>query len=199
MENELATLKQRWLASKSFADEQAYLAAQVRLAGAPFVFLDPDGTFNSWLAVVVRGQTGVIYATQCAGVATEQRLVEGYLVPLGGWKYDVDNGRIELAPLTQVFHQDDACMWSWQGSALPVERLAMLTRLIEEIPFWRCRLNGLPAEAGSSAVPGPPAVAGSDSKHALHLDLARSDEIAEAWIPVETPHGPGVLLYKNCD
>jgi hypothetical protein len=37
------------------------------------------------------------------------------------------------------------------------------------------------------------------SKYPLRIDPARIDEIAEAWIPVETPDGPGVLLYKNCD
>ena len=33
----------------------------------------------------------------------------------------------------------------------------------------------------------------------LRLDLERVSEIAEAWIPVQTADGPGVLLYDNCD
>jgi hypothetical protein len=174
-------LRERWLASGSFVDEQAYLAARVQSGNVRFVFLDPDGTLESWLAVVVGSQTGVVYATQCEGVATKQRFVEGYLVLLGGSKYDPDGGMIDPAPLTEVFHKDGACIWSWQGRELPGERFAKLDKLIEEIPYWRCGLDG------------------SDDKCHLRIDKDRVEQVAEAWIPVETPDGPGVLLYKNCD
>jgi hypothetical protein len=33
----------------------------------------------------------------------------------------------------------------------------------------------------------------------MTIDKDRIDQIAEAWIPVETTDGPGVLLYQNCD
>jgi len=166
----------------SFAEEQAELTRRVERDEARFVFLDPDGTLPDWLFLVVRRSTGIVYGTQCAGVAVEQRLVEGYLVPLGGFKFDVDEDLIELDPFRDVFHQDGNCQWSWTGAALPPERRIMLDRLVEAIPYWRCEVTGATSE-----------------KTPLRIDAARIDEIAEAWIPVETPDGPGVLLYKNCD
>jgi hypothetical protein len=33
----------------------------------------------------------------------------------------------------------------------------------------------------------------------LRLDRSRFNEITEAWVPVQTPHGPGVLCFENCD
>lgn len=143
------------------------------------VQLDPDGTLDPWLAVVIRYSTGVAYANQCAGVATENRMVEGYLQLLGGAQCDVD--RVRVAPLMEVFHDGDACKYAWRGQQLPAERLARLEKLVGEIPYWTTHLES------------------SDSKQPLRLDKSRIDEIAEAWIPVETPDGAGVLVYKNCD
>lgn len=181
LESELGALKQKWLATGSFADEQAYLAARVRSETVRFVYLDPDGTLHEWLALVVRHETGVVYGTQCAGIATEQRLVEGYLCVLGGQGYDVDSSSIEIAALGDIFHEGDSCKWGWKGRDLPSEQLARLSRLVENIPYWHCSLAGL------------------DEKLQLRLDVSRIEEIAEAWIPVETPDGLGVLLYENCD
>lgn len=181
MEYDLNALKERSLSTGLFADEQAYLAALTQSPQVRSIFIDPDGTLPLWLGVVVRAETGVIYATQCAGVATEQRLVQGFYVPLGGSKYDVDAGYIELASFNDVFHDHGACHWNWTGTALPKERLNTLSRLVEEISYWsssaECR----------------------DHKYQLRLDRSRISEIAEAWIPVHTPDGPGVLLYDNCD
>lgn len=165
----------------TFADEQAYLAACIRNRASRLVYLDPDGTFHGWLAVVVRRDTGVIYGTQCAGVATEQRFVEGYLIPLGGSKYENDEGSIEIDALTEIFHEDGWCKYCWRGRELPLDRLARLGNLLQTIPYWHCDLDA------------------HDSKHPLRIDQSRIDELAEAWIPVETPDGPGVLLYQNCD
>lgn len=180
-EDALSALKQRWLTTGSFADEQAYLAARVRLNDVRFVYLDPDGTAPEWLTLVMRSDTGVVYGTQCAGLATEQRFVEGYLVLLGGSKYNLDDGPIDVPALRDVFHEGDACKWGWAGSVLPSERQAQLSRLVEGIPYWQCDMH----EPGR--------------KYSISLDTARLAEVAEAWIPVRTPDGPGVLLYQNCD
>jgi Family of unknown function (DUF6210) len=179
--DDLSALKQRWLTSGSFKDEQAFLAARVRLEDVRFVYLDPDGTLTEWIAIVIRRETGVVYGTQCAGVATEQRFIEGYLIPVAGAKYDVDEGNIEVGPFRALFHDQDACKWSWSGRALPSERLALLKNLLETIPYWCCNLDG------------------DDQKHRIRIDEACVEEIAEAWIPVHTPDGPGVLLFQNCD
>lgn len=165
-----------------FEEEQAELARRVARDELKCVFIDPDGTLPDWLFVVVRGNTGVVYGTQCAGVACEQRLVEGYLVPLGGARFDDAGESIELDSFRDAFHNEEGyCRYAWTGAALPAERMAQLARLVETVPYWRCDRSG------------------SGSKSALALDAARVEEMAEAWIPVETPDGAGVLLYKNCD
>lgn len=180
-EDRVDALRKTWLKTGSFEDEQAYLAARVRAGHVRFVYLDPDGTCPEWLVLVVRHETGVIYGTQCAGVATDQRFIEGYLVPNGGSKYDVDEGGIQIRSLQEVFHEQEGCRWNWTGRALPPERFALLRKLVEGIAYWCCSLDG------------------QDRKQPLRIDTARLVQLAEAWIPVETPDGPGVLLYKNCD
>jgi len=142
MESELDALKRQWLATRSFEDEQAYLAARVRLDDVVSVFLDPDGTLEPWLAAVIRKGTGVVYATQCAGVSTEQRLVEGYVVLLGGRKYHAADEKIDLSSLTDIFHQGEACMWHWRGNDLPPERLQKLKLLVQQILYWRSGAEG---------------------------------------------------------
>jgi hypothetical protein len=179
MEGELKKLKEKWLASGLFIDEHEYLLEKIRVGEADFVSLDQDGTAGAWLAVVVRRETGVVYGNQCAGVSCLQWRVEGYLVPLSGWKRE-DGGKIDFDLLNGVFHEGDTCRYDWTGRNLPVERLEKLNELIGELSYWR----------SSSRHP---------DKYAIHVDMDRIDEIAEAWIPVETPDGPGVLIYENCD
>lgn len=181
IEKGLSTLKQQWLATGSFRDEQAYLAARIRTKDARIVYLDPDGTLTEWIAIVIRCKTGVVYGTQCAGVATEERFIEGYLILVGGSKYDADEGKLEVGPFVDVFHKNGGCQCGWIGRGLPPERQALLSRLVESIPYWRVGLDG------------------SDQKDRLRIDPACVEQLAEAWIPVLTPDGPGVLLYQNCD
>lgn len=178
--DDLNALKQKWLASGDFSHEQTYLTALLRSGSVRSVFLDPDGTLPLWLGVVVRAETGILYATQCGGVSAEQRLIQGYFVPLGGAKYDVDSGDIELDPFSVLFHRDDACQWNWRGSDMPKDRLEALGLLVHEIPYWSSTED-------------------HDVKSQIQIDHSRIPELAEAWIPVQTPDGPGVLLYKNCD
>lgn len=142
------------------------------------VDLDPDGTFpEDWMAVVIRHPTGVVYINQSAGVACQQRKVEGYLVPLGSTAFDVDSPHPTGDQLIAIFHDGDKCMWPWTGADVPEDRIERLAGLVAHLAFWSHE-RGL----------GP-----------LELDLSRRDEIAEAWIPVLTPDGPAVLIYQNCD
>lgn len=53
--------------------------------------------------------TGVVYQQQCAGVACDQREVEGFLVPLGGYKLDADEGLVDPDAFTAVFHEGRWC------------------------------------------------------------------------------------------
>jgi hypothetical protein len=166
-----------------FIEEQNELYARVQREEVRVVEVDPDGTMlEDWLAVVIRHPTGVVYSHQCAGVACEHRLAEGYLVMLGRAPYGIDEPPIHSDELIQVFHNGDACMYHWAGNDLPDERIAWLEKLVRRIPYWA-------HEAGN-----PLGV-----RAALELDFERREDIAEAWIPVITPDGPGVLIYENCD
>ena len=178
---EIKKLYNLWQESGSFLDEQNYLKARVRHQQARFVYLDPDETWGSWVMVVIRFPTGIIYGTQCAGTGTLQRYVEGYLVPSAGIKFQPLVGKVNSKHLREVFHQGSNCVWSWTGNNLPDNQREILAKLVSEIPYWQ--QHGLESE----------------TRGCLNLDLSRTDEIAEAWIPVQTLDGDGVLLFDNCD
>ena len=38
-----------------------------------------------------------------------------------------------------------------------------------------------------------------DERAFLELDATRLDELTEAWVPVHTAYGPGVLVFANSD
>jgi len=162
---------------------QADLSSRIADGQLRYVFLDPDGTSPPWAAVIIESQTGVVYANQCGGIRCDERLAEGYLVPLSGLKVNVDDGPIDPSELTTVFHQGRACCYNWATSRVPDDRVERLRELVAAIPFWSCRHR-----AGDE-----------DSRTALRLDDARLEEICEAWVPVVTTEGPGVLVYQNCD
>ncbi len=167
----------------AFIEEQNELYARVHRGELRVVDVDPDGTLpENWMGVLVRYPTGVAYTNQSAGVACQQRSVEGYLVLLGRAAFEVDDRPVETDELIGVFHDGEACMWPWTGDDVPEERVKWLARLVARIPYWA-------HEAGNPLGVRAP----------LELDLERRDEIAEAWIPVITPDGPGVLIHSNCD
>jgi hypothetical protein len=175
--DDLDSLERKWKDSGSFEDEQAYLRGKVASGGVRYVTLNPDGSWNPWIAVVVKARVGVVYETQCAGTGCDQRLVEGFLVPLGGLRVVPDHGQINTDLLTEVFHEGKACVYSWCGDRLPADRLERLERLIEDIPYWPVLHKPTP----------------------LKFDSSRIKELAEGWIPVVTPEGAGVLVFDNCD
>lgn len=175
----LRDAERAWRTTGSYEDEQSYLRARLLTGAARRVFLDPDGTFGRWLGVVVRQATGVVYEQQCACVTTDERLVEGFHVPLGGAGYAVALG-MDCASLTTVFHtgQDSGPRIS---TNLNAAQLGRLQSAVGSIACWATTRRG------------------GDVRGRLQVDLTRLNEVAEAWIPVETPLGSGVLLYENCD
>ncbi|GAA4056435.1 DUF6210 family protein [Actinomadura miaoliensis] len=136
-----------------------------------YVFLDPDGTADVWLYVVVEAPTGVFYQQQYGGTACRQGQVEGYLVPV----YGLD----ALNALRTLFEQHFRGAGTWNHSWSPEER-DRLRDGVEGVTFWAC--DGW-----------------TEEPHALKLDESRMAEADEAWIPVLTPDGPGVLLWFNSD
>ncbi|NUP09165.1 MAG: hypothetical protein HOW73_24200 [Polyangiaceae bacterium] len=147
------------------------------------VILDPDGTWlPKWLVVVVRAATGVVYHQQCCGVVCDQRRVQGFLVPLGGLKLGADAGMIDPAEFEAVFHEGEACVWGAANNALPAARLAQLRQLVLSVPYWT---------AGSDGE--------TEACRGIELDDSRLEQLTEAWVPVLTPDGPGILMWSNCD
>jgi hypothetical protein len=138
-----------------------------------YVFLDPDGMEGGtgWLYVVVRAQTGVFYQQQYGGTACRQGQVEGFLVPVFGPD--------SLARLRELFeghfHGAGTRNYQWRD-----EELDSLRGSVQGICYWAC--DGL-----------------SETPHALQLDEQQLRDADEAWIPVLTPDGPGVLVWFNSD
>jgi hypothetical protein len=152
------------------------------------VFLNPDGTLPSLFGVIIEYPTGVRYEHQCAGTECALRETEGYFVPLGGLRFDPEHGVIDPQQLTELFHERNGCVWGGQPwnlppntPMLPPERLDRLKALVESIPYWSSD------------------EAGSEQRTHLRLDETRLGELLEAWVPVVTPDGPGVLVWDNCD
>ncbi|MET9228231.1 DUF6210 family protein [Lentzea sp. NPDC003310] len=116
------------------------------------VFLDPDGTQQDWLYVVVRARTGVLYEQQHGGTENRLDAVEGFLVPLQSVP--------ALAELRALFKR---------------RRLQDLRAVVAKALYW------------------------TDEPVPLRLDESREAEVAEAWVPVVTPDGSGVLMWHNSD
>jgi hypothetical protein len=123
--------------------------------------------------VLVHAATGVTYDTQCAGYACEQRSAEGFLVPV--W------------PPAAVMALDRWFKVRFRGHCHTPERdwtpenAEQLAKLLADI---ECDSRDAHGEYRPTA---------------LTLDRSRLDECVEAWIPVHTPFGPGVLLRENSD
>jgi hypothetical protein len=164
-----------------FHEKQRQLSDRIEKGELRVVFLDPDGSYDGWLSVVVEAPTGVAYQTQCAGVGNDLRQVEGYLVPVNGAQFDTEEGWLTIPPFTAVFHEGTSCFYDWIGHELPAQRLDQLCALVREVPYWQ----------------NPPS--GDTTRNRLEFDHTRLEEVCEGWIPVITPDGPGVLVFKNCD
>ncbi|XVU27232.1 DUF6210 family protein [Actinoplanes sp. CA-054009] len=134
------------------------------------VSLDPDGLAG--LCVLVAAPTGVVYHHQYGGTACRQGQQEGFLVPLAAFS--------ALDELREIFevHLDSVGTWNYQW---PDEELDHLRRVVSDVSYWT-------SDDGRSEEPKP-----------LTLDESRLRDVDEAWIPVETPDGPGILIWPNSD
>jgi hypothetical protein len=137
------------------------------------VFLDPDSTIKDYLGVIIRHASGVIYSQQCGCTSTELRDVEGYYVPISGEPVR-DEGRYSIIMnLVSVFHQNKKNM----GHPISADQRKQLKLVVESIPWWDA----------------------DENRAHLKLDDNRLDEVTEAWVPILTPDGPGILTWPNCD
>jgi hypothetical protein len=139
----------------------------------PYVFLNPDGAEDLGLNLIVEHPTGVLYGQQCAGLLTELRTVEGFLIPVGG----PDAARRFYDWSRRTFRGSGHPPIAWTE-----DRIRELAGLVAQVPCWMTDPGGE-----------------SDERHFLVLDEGRLDECVEAWIPVKSPYGRGVLVLENSD
>ncbi|MGW2839898.1 DUF6210 family protein [Streptomyces sp. NPDC001493] len=146
--------------------------AAVGPGGRRQVFLDPAETDNGWAFVVVAAETGVVYQNQCGGTACLQFTQEGYLLPLFGT--DVAKDISEFFVVEFEGSGARGCDW-------PPHLLDRLRTAVSELHVY--------GSANRDDVwPAP-----------LVLDESRLAETDEAWVPVLTPDGPGILVWLNSD
>ncbi|MFF4568960.1 DUF6210 family protein [Streptomyces sp. NPDC001410] len=137
------------------------------------IFLDPDGsgTDQGWAFLIVAAKTGVVYEVQGGGVGCVQYAQEGYLIPLFGRGLDEELKEIFVGELKG----QGARQLDW-----PVELLDRLRGAVAFHVYGSANRDDL--------FPTP-----------LALDETRLAEVDEAWVPVVTPDGPGVLVWENSD
>jgi hypothetical protein len=136
-----------------------------------FVFLNPDGTQDFGLLAIVASTTGIIYAHQCGGYNNELRKLEGFAVPLGIYAEN---------KLVNFFRKKYR---GYPPTEMSVTDLEELAHIVSQIPFWKT------SEHDSS----------EDKSKYIELDVNRSHELTEGWLPIRTIYGLGVLLFKNSD
>ncbi|MFJ8622767.1 DUF6210 family protein [Kitasatospora sp. NPDC093550] len=136
------------------------------------VHLDPDGCGGGWVFVIVAALTGVVYQAQCGGHSCAQEEQEGYLLPLYGTDLDAELNELFVGELRG---------WGHRGRVWPPESLARLRCAVGELGVYPSGRHDEPCPTW------------------LVLDESRLADLAEAWVPVLTPHGPGVLVWENSD
>lgn len=150
-------------------------AEQTQFRGTPElpeVFVNPSAfLLHPWMAVICEAQTGVRYTNQTSGVRCLPRTAEGYYVPV----FDAR----ALAELRAVFEDD----LQEQGALGGPE---VLNPYVERI-------------RGAVSLVRMDSSTGGPSEARLKLDDSRLAEADEAWIPVITADGPGVLIWENSD
>ncbi|MET9226436.1 DUF6210 family protein [Lentzea sp. NPDC003310] len=144
-----------------------------------YVSLNLDDTSGDWLYVVIEAETGVHYLLQYGGTACRQGDVQGYLVPL-------EEVSAELQALCTLFEVDYGGAGKW-NHGWPEEERVKLREIVDTIEYNQVvRYGAAPHEY-------------HEEQHPLRLDESRMREADEAWIPVITPDGPGILVWCNSD
>lgn len=130
-----------------------------------------DYSNDAWLAVLVHSSTGVAYKHQTGGFASTPRVLESYYLPLF-------NGEA-LHALRAIFEDALGGAGTHRLPEFPADLMPQLQSSVSLIHM------------ASSIEPF--------AEVALVVDQARVAEIDEAWVPVITPDGQGVLIWQNSD
>lgn len=137
-----------------------------------YIPINADGMLGDYLLLIVLAPTHIYYTHQCGGYSCDQKRAEGFLVPVG-----VAN---DLERLNHWFELTfggfcmDASVWD-------AKKTESLARIIAKIQCWHSDEEG------------------NDQVHYLKLDRSRMSECIEAWIPVLSPYGAGILVLANSD
>ncbi|MFF4989431.1 DUF6210 family protein [Streptosporangium saharense] len=137
------------------------------------VFIDPTDALGQagYFFVIVEAPTGIVYQQQYGGTACRMGEREGYLVPLVG-----EDG------LRHVFEVTLKGAGARFGD-LPDDVSNKIRAMVGEVTFWKSNET---SEGDEITAP-------------LMVDESRLDEMDEAWIPVITLDGPGILTWPNSD
>jgi hypothetical protein len=122
------------------------------------------------MAVIVEASTGITYENQTGGTACLPRRMEGYYVPAY-----VERG---LQALRAVFEVSLGGAGTHRG--LPADVLEEIRAAVSLLVMMSSTRSGHP-------------------EMRIALDESRFYEIDEAWVPVTTPDGPGILTWENSD
>ncbi|MGW1995230.1 DUF6210 family protein [Embleya sp. NPDC001921] len=130
---------------------------------------------HDWLFVVLEAPTGTVYHLQTCGTSCVQSEVEGHLVPL--------QAPDSYAALNDLFVREFA------GTGGPRTWTPVhLSALRAAVAPIRLPLGTAPTFF-DLGYPGTP----------VHVDESRLSEATEAWIPVTTEFGNGILVWPNSD
>lgn len=139
-----------------------------------------------FIGLILHAPTGVIYEHQFGGTGCWHDGIEGYFVPVSRAEIDPDadvyspsRHELDTDLLKAVFHHPDdpdRC-WACSAADLPDENVERLAALIDLLCYY----------------------GGGYEMRQFELDRLRLADGREAYVPVLTPDGPGLLVWNNCD
>jgi hypothetical protein len=147
---------------------------------AHYVLLNPDGVSTFGLAVIVKATTGVVYGNECDGLSADLRKQEGFLVPVHSVDVRSDGDELNVERALRAFFEDEFKGHPYDRELWTPVRTDRLAELVSRVPMWRTSEH-----------------LERDDRLYLALDRDQLEEATEAWVPVLTPHGPGVLVFEN--
>ncbi|GIH93775.1 DUF6210 family protein [Planobispora siamensis] len=153
------------------------------MADKRYIYLDTSilGGLEDQLRLVIEAPTDVVYWNQYGGYSCLHGYVEGFIMP-------ILPGPGVLAELRDVFenvlggHGTNGSGFTWGPGVLERVRAAVAD----------IGMQGLTHDRHDRSWPGP-------YDCALRVDEDRLAVLDEAWIPVLTADGPGVLTWENSD
>ncbi|MER5644869.1 DUF6210 family protein [Streptosporangium sp. NPDC002524] len=148
-----------------------------------YIYMDTSdlGGPEDQLQLVIEAPTGVVYRNQYGGYSCLPGHAEGFLMP-------ILPGPDVLPELRDIFENElGGHGTNVRGFSWPPGSLNRVRRAVEDIG-----MQGLTYDRDDHSWPGP-------FDCALRVDESRMAVLDEAWIPVITADGPGILTWSNSD